>query len=93
MRTATAPPTSATTAPSDPLKTEPGNCGCEVVESTIEGDRDCDGDYDAEDVRLAMAEVGILEAGPCPADLNGDGQVDGQDLAVVLGAWGLPCEG
>jgi predicted outer membrane repeat protein len=79
--------------PSDPLKTEPGNCGCEVVESTIEGDRDCDGDYDAEDVRLAMAEVGILEAGPCPADLNGDGQVDGQDLAVVLGAWGLPCEG
>ena len=29
----------------------------------------------------------------CPSDLNGDGVVDGQDLAVVLGAWGLPCDG
>ena len=28
----------------------------------------------------------------CNADLNGDGVVDGFDLAVVLGAWGLPCE-
>ena len=29
----------------------------------------------------------------CPADLNGDGEVDGQDLAAVLAAWGLPCDG
>ena len=29
---------------------------------------------------------------PCPADLNGDGAVDGQDLAAVLAAWGLPCD-
>ena len=29
----------------------------------------------------------------CPADLNGDGTVDGQDLAAVLAAWGLPCDG
>ena len=29
----------------------------------------------------------------CPADLNGDGEVNGQDLAIVLGAWGLPCDG
>ena len=28
----------------------------------------------------------------CPADLNGDGEVDGQDLARVLAAWGLPCD-
>ena len=28
----------------------------------------------------------------CPADLNGDGTVDGQDLAAVLAAWGLPCD-
>jgi hypothetical protein len=27
----------------------------------------------------------------CPADLNGDGSVDGQDLGILLGAWG-PCE-
>ncbi|MAJ46338.1 MAG: hypothetical protein CBC35_03370, partial [Planctomycetes bacterium TMED75] len=29
----------------------------------------------------------------CPADLNGDGEVNGEDLAMVLGAWGLPCDG
>lgn len=28
----------------------------------------------------------------CPADLNGSGQVDGADLALVLSTWGL-CEG
>ena len=28
----------------------------------------------------------------CPADLNHDGEVDSQDLAIVLGAWGLPCD-
>lgn len=27
-------------------------------------------------------------ASPCPADLNGDGVVDGADLATLLGAWG-----
>ena len=27
----------------------------------------------------------------CSADLNGDSVVDGRDLAIVLGAWGLPC--
>lgn len=29
---------------------------------------------------------------PCPADLTGDGAVDGADLAVLLGAWGA-CDG
>lgn len=28
----------------------------------------------------------------CPADLNDDGQVDGADLGILLGAWG-PCSG
>ena len=28
----------------------------------------------------------------CSADLNGDGTVDGQDLAALLAAWGLPCD-
>ena len=27
-------------------------------------------------------------AGSGPADLNGDGAVDGQDLGILLGAWG-----
>ena len=29
---------------------------------------------------------------PCLADLNGDGVVDGVDLAFVLGHWGIPCD-
>lgn len=29
---------------------------------------------------------------PCPADLDGNGMVDGADLAILLGAWG-PCPG
>ncbi len=28
----------------------------------------------------------------CPQDLDGDGQVEAFDLAIVLGSWG-PCEG
>ena len=27
---------------------------------------------------------------PCPADITGDRQVDGMDLATVLGSWGGP---
>jgi hypothetical protein len=34
--------------------------------------------------------VKVAEIIPCPADLNGDGQVDGADLAILLGSWG-PC--
>ena len=32
------------------------------------------------------SEIGTSSA--CPADLTGDGQVDGADLGVLLGAWG-----
>ena len=78
--------------PYNPDKTDPGVCGC-GPQPYVEGDLDCDGDYDAEDARLSMAEFGIIEAGACPADTNGDGAVDGQDLAAVLANWGLPCEG
>ena len=32
-------------------------------------------------------------AAPCPADLDGDGRVDGGDLGLFLGAWGTsPCD-
>ncbi|MEC8560669.1 MAG: hypothetical protein VXY94_11395, partial [Planctomycetota bacterium] len=30
--------------------------------------------------------------GDCPADLNRDGEIDGADLAMVLSAWGVPCD-
>ena len=77
--------------PDDPDKTEPGNCGCGTAETTVFGDLDCDGDYDADDIRLGMVEYGIVEAGALPADINGDGVVDAQDLTEVLAAWQEPC--
>ncbi|MEC7351759.1 MAG: hypothetical protein VYD99_01445 [Planctomycetota bacterium] len=79
--------------PDDPGKTAPGHCGCGVVETTVIGDVDCDGDYDAEDIRAGMTQFGIAEAGACRADTNGDGVVDGMDLGAVLANWGLPCTG
>ena len=38
-----------------------------------------------------LFEVGERPEDVAIVDLNGDSVVDGQDLAVVLGAWGLPC--
>ena len=76
--------------PTDSLKTEPGDCGCGVAESVVEGDRDCDGDYDADDVRLAMTTFGIEEAGEdtCPADIDGDGSIGFSDVLSILNDWG-----
>lgn len=40
--------------------------------------------------RLLVDAFGTIEAPApaCPADLNGDGSVNGQDLGILLGAWG-----
>ncbi|MBX3356309.1 MAG: hypothetical protein KF724_11505 [Phycisphaeraceae bacterium] len=38
------------------------------------------------------AGVTAAPAPPCPADLTGDGVVNGADIALVLGSWG-PCVG
>lgn len=35
-----------------------------------------------------IALLALPTATPCPADISGDGQVDGTDLASVLGSWG-----
>jgi len=40
---------------------------------------------------VSLAAV-VDVASDCPADLNGDGVVDGGDLGLLLGAWG-PCPG
>ncbi|MBL9149722.1 MAG: hypothetical protein JNM94_13615 [Phycisphaerae bacterium] len=37
---------------------------------------------------LVLLELMAQDASPCPPDLNGDGTVDGADLAVILGNWG-----
>ena len=35
----------------------------------------------------------VVTATPCPSDLNADGTVDGADLAILLGQWGLGAPG
>ena len=74
--------------PDDPEKTAAGNCGCGVVDTTLAGDLDCDGDYDEDDARAAMADFGITEGSDCRGDVNGDGTVNAADLGIVIGVWG-----
>ena len=69
--------------PLDPLKTEPGRCGCGVVDTAVQGDFNCDGVFDIQDYQAMQAELGI-----CPADLNLNGIVDGEDLGLLFSYWG-----
>jgi hypothetical protein len=41
---------------------------------------------------IAWVEANLFETDDCPADLNGDGVVDGADLLILLSEWG-PCTG
>ena len=58
------------------------------------GDLDGDGDTDLVSIGATGARAGesavetFSSAAPRPADLNGDGVVDGADLGLLLGAWG-----
>lgn len=67
-----------------------------LIRVAIEGTAD-DIDIAGFDIRsghgrlnAAGALAAAIALGPGPGDLNGDGQVSGADLAIVLGAWG-PC--
>jgi len=66
------------------------------TETRIGIDRDCDGffDQDEEDAGTNPADPTSFP-GACIADLNGDGTVGSEDLALLLGAWGVcdfdPC--
>jgi hypothetical protein len=46
-----------------------------------DGDLNCDGVIDADDLAIVN---------PCTTDFTGDGQTDGADLGILLGAWGTP---
>lgn len=83
--------------PDDPLKTEPGACGCGISEVDSDGDgtpdcKDCgpsdldgDGVVDGADLTLILSLWGTSTR---LADLNGDGIVGGADLTVLLSDWG-----
>ncbi len=43
----------------------------------------------AEHVLAIAREAGGVDEGGCASDLNGDGEVNGSDLASMLAAWGL----
>lgn len=76
--------------PDDPSKTEPGFCGCGTVDTNVNGDVDCDGDYDIDDIRLGMSTFGIEEAeeDTCPADVDGDESIGFSDVLIILNDWG-----
>ena len=82
--------------PNDPLKTDPGLCGCGVVDTVTYGDIDCDGDFDIDDYIAMGFAFDLIDyitvgdaIGVCRGDLNGDTKVDGADLTMLLGAWGV----
>jgi hypothetical protein len=50
------------------------------------------GGFDAAATGPFNVEIIAPTAPPCPADLNGDGAVNGADLGLMLGAWGA-CPG
>ncbi len=63
----------------DPTKTGPGVCGCGVPDDPTDSDND--GVPDCQEV--------CVELPPCPADIDGSGNVNGVDLAILLGFWGI----
>lgn len=68
----------------------------------IEWSADCNGDGIVDYGQILSGQLSdansngvpdTCEAPPCPADVNGNGQVNGVDLAAVLGAWGTNGQG
>jgi hypothetical protein len=71
----------------DPVDCDDGDActtdGCDPVSGCVYETTVCP------DGHACNPQTGLCES-TCPADLNGDGQVNGGDLAILLGSWG-PC--
>lgn len=63
---------------------------CGSTEPQISGEYSLQGAGNC--IKLSCALCNNLGSTECPADLNGDGAVDGQDLTMVLSAWGVKCD-
>ena len=80
---------SNTSFTSDSTECVEASC-CSCGTPTFPGDLDCDGDYDAVDVRLAMANFGITECGaPVAGDFDGDGDFDETDVRLGMAQFGI----
>ena len=55
------------------------------------GDMDGDDDVDAADFALLRNQIGVETLGCVGSDINGDGTVNGADLAYILSFWGATC--
>ena len=67
-----------------------------MTPTDADGNRRVTDDPDADDIGIAVigytVDMGAYEVqpeAPCAADLNGDGQINGADLGLLLGAWGF----
>lgn len=57
----------------------------EGLSDCAQGDLDCDGNVDAEDLAVLLGAWGSSD---CAADINDDGVVNAIDLGILLGSWG-----
>ena len=48
-------------------------------------------DADAADFALLRNQIGVANLGCVGSDINGDGTVNGADLAYILSFWGTTC--
>ena len=71
--------------PDDPLKTEPGDCGCGGVDTNVYGDINCDGVYDIDDIYAGMEDFN----GPTGACCVSSGCVanSNDDCTALGGTW------
>ena len=52
---------------------------------------DGDDDADVTDFALLRNQIGVANLGCVGSDINGDGEVNGADLAYILSFWGATC--